>query len=106
MPPVFIRSRPALFWTLHQEVGEMEESRGLVVGVDTHKDTHSAALVDELGGVIGSTDVAANRRGYIQLLEWARRGGSCRTWVVEGTGSYGAGLASFLAGCGELVYEG
>ena len=84
----------------------MEESQGLVVGVDTHKDTHSAALVDELGGVVASTDVGANQRGYIQLLEWARQRSSHRTWVVEGTGSYGAGLASFLAGCGEVVYEG
>jgi transposase len=84
----------------------MEESRRLVVGVDTHKDTHSAAMVDELGGLVASTDVSANRRGYVRLLEWARGRSSCRTWIVEGTGSYGAGLASFLARCGELVYEG
>jgi transposase len=84
----------------------MEESQGLVVGVDTHKDRHSAALVDGLGGLVASTDVSANRRGYSQLLGWARRRCSCRTWVVEGTGSYGAGLASFLARCGEVVYEG
>src|SRR5205814_6217228 len=94
MPPVFIRSRPALNWTLHQEVGEMEESQGLVVGVDTHKESHSAALVDELGAVLGSTDVEANQRGYVQLLQWARGRSSHRTWVVEGTGSYGAGLRS------------
>src|SRR5438552_9597487 len=106
MPPVFIRSRPALNWTLHQEVGEMEESQGLVVGVDTHKESHSAALVDELGAVLGSTDVEANQRGYVQLLQWARGRSSHRTWVVEGTGSYGAGLASFLVRCGEVVYEG
>jgi len=84
----------------------MEESQGLVVGVDTHKESHSAALVDELGAVLGSTDVGANQRGYVQLLEWARGRSSHRTWVVEGTGSYGAGLASFLARCGEVVYEG
>ncbi len=84
----------------------MEESQRLVVGVDTHKETHSAALLDQLGGVIASTDVAANQRGYRQLLEWARCHSSCRTWVVEGTGSYGAGLASFLARSGEVVYEG
>jgi transposase len=106
MPPVFIKSRPALFWTLHQEVGEMEESQELVVGVDTHKARHSAALVDGLGGVVASTDVGANQRGYVQLLEWARGRSPRRTWVVEGTGSYGAGLASFLARCGEVVYEG
>jgi len=106
MPPVSIKSRPALNWTLHQEVGEMEESQGSVVGVDTHKDSHSAALMDGLGGLVASTDVGANQRGYVQLLEWARGRSSRRTWVVEGTGSYGAGLASFLARCGEVVYEG
>src|SRR6266581_4125128 len=106
MPPVFIRSRPALFWKLHDGGGEMEESQAVVVGVDTHKDSHSAALVDELGGLVASTDVGANPRGYIRLLEWARCQSSRRTWVVEGTGSYGAGLASFLAKCGEVVYEG
>src|SRR5260370_21672312 len=84
----------------------MEESQGLVVGVDTHKDPHSAALVNELGGVAASTDVDANQRGYIEPLEWARHRSSHRTWVVEGTGSCGAGLPSFLAGCGEVVYEG
>jgi len=84
----------------------MEESQRLVVGVDTHKETHSAALLDQLGGVIASTDVAANQRGHIWLLEWARCRSSRRTWVVEGTGSYGAGLASFLARSGEVVYEG
>ena len=70
----------------------MEGSQGSVVGVDTHKDSHSAALVDELGGLVASTDVGANPRGYIQLLEWARCQSPRRTWVVEGTGSYGAGL--------------
>jgi transposase len=84
----------------------MEESQRLWVGVDTHKDSHSAALLDELGGVVASTDVGANQGGHVELLEWARCQSSRRTWVVEGTGSYGAGLASFLARCGELVYEG
>jgi transposase len=84
----------------------MEAGQRLVVGVDTHKDSHSAAVVDELGGVVASTDVVANQRGYVQLLEWARCQGPRRNWVVEGTGSYGAGLASFLARCGEVVYEG
>ncbi len=72
----------------------MESVQGLVVGVDTHKDTHSAAMVDELGGVHAALDVGANRNGYRSLLEWARCQGSRRIWVVEGTGSYGAGLAA------------
>jgi transposase len=82
------------------------ERAGVMVGVDTHKDSHSAAMVDELGAVICATDVRASRRGYGELLRWARGRTSRRTWVVEGTGSYGAGLASFLMAAGEVVYEG
>lgn len=84
----------------------MESAGGLVVGVDTHKDSHSAALVDELGGLVAAVDVSANRYGYRRLLQWACSHGGKRCWVVEGTGSYGAGLANFLAGKGEIVYEG
>src|SRR5881296_1936547 len=84
----------------------MQRDLGMVVGVDTHKDSHSAALVDAMGALVAATDVGANRKGYRRLLEWARCRGPQRTWVVEGTGSYGAGLASFLAASGEVVFEG
>jgi len=84
----------------------MESVQGLVVGVDTHKDRHSAALVDELGGVRSAIDVGANRAGYQGLLRWAKCESSTRIWVVEGTGSYGAGLAAFLSAEGEVVFEG
>jgi transposase len=77
-----------------------------VVGVDTHKDGQSAALVDELGGLLAALDVTANRDGYRQLLSWARSRSEERNWVVEGTGSYGAGLAAFLTAQGEVVFEG
>src|SRR5437773_2737416 len=86
--------------------GAMQRDLGMVVGVDTHKDSHSAALVDAMGALVAATDVGANRKGYRRLLEWARCRGPQRTWVVEGTGSYGAGLASFLAAAEEVVFEG
>src|SRR2546423_9582172 len=86
--------------------GAMQRDLGMVVGVDTHKDSHSAALVDAMGALVAATDLGANRKGYRRLLEWARCRGPQRTWVVEGTGSYGAGLASFLAAAEEVVYEG
>src|SRR2546426_12303003 len=84
----------------------MQRDLGMVVGVDTHKDSHSAAMVDPMGALLAATDVGANRKGYRRLLEWARCQAPQRTWVVEGTGSYGAGLASFLAASGEVVFEG
>lgn len=78
----------------------------MVVGVDTHKDTHSAALLSEVGVVQGGLEVCASKEGYRQLLSWARSQSSARIWVVEGTGSYGAGLSTYLSGEGEVVYEG
>lgn len=77
-----------------------------LVGVDTHKDRHSAAVVDTVGAVIATTDVTADASGYCELLRWGRRYSAQRTWVVEGTGSYGAGLTTFLVGNGEAVLEG
>jgi len=82
--------------------GEM----AMVVGVDTHKDGHSAALVDALGGLVAALDVTADRSGFWQLLSWARSRSDDRNWVVEGTGSYGAGLTAFLTAQGEVVFEG
>jgi transposase len=78
----------------------------MVVGVDTHKDTHSAALLSEVGAVQSGLEVCASTEGYRELLSWARAHSSARVWVVEGTGSYGAGLSSYLSGEGEVVYEG
>jgi transposase len=78
----------------------------MVVGVDTHKRTHSAALLNQLGVVLGGLEVAASAAGYRQLLGWARSKSAARVWVVEGTGSYGAGLTKYLSGQDEVVYEG
>lgn len=78
----------------------------MVVGVDTHKETHSAAMLNELGVVQSGVEVNASAAGYQQLLSWARANSASRVWVVEGTGSYGAGLASYLSGQDEVVYEG
>lgn len=78
----------------------------MVIGVDTHKDSHSAAVVDELGAVRGTLEVPANSRGYRMLLRWTEGLPGPRCWAVEGTGSYGAGLASYLARHGERVLEG
>jgi len=78
-----------------------------VLGVDTHRDEHVMAVVAApAGGVIAGGAVAANARGYRELLRLAERHApGRRAWAIEGTGSYGAGLARFLAGRGELVLE-
>lgn len=79
-----------------------------VIGVDTHKDTHTAAAVSaRTGGVEGMHTAPAHRRGYEALFEFAdaRSAAGDRAWAIEGTGSYGAGLTAFLKAQGELVVE-
>jgi transposase len=77
-----------------------------VIGVDTHRDRHSAAILTGTGVLVVETNASADRRGYMSLLGWARRFASeQRLWAIEGSGSYGAGLASFLVEHGERVVE-
>jgi transposase len=77
-----------------------------VIGVDTHRDTLTAAAVSHLGGVLAHTTISADAAGYQRLLGFAHRhlpGRRC--WAVEGAGSFGAGLAGFLHQHGEPVVE-
>lgn len=79
-----------------------------VVGVDTHKESHTAAVLNAAtGGVCGKDTVVSNRDGYRCLVELADEYAAAgeRVWAIEGTGSYGAGLAAFLIGLGEWVIE-
>jgi transposase len=65
-------------------------------GVDTHLDTHTAAVIDPIGRVLGSEQFPATPAGYAALLAWMRGFGPLRRVGVEGTGAYGAGLARRL----------
>jgi len=78
-----------------------------VVGVDTHLDEHVLAVVAApSGAVLARRAVGANGRGYSAALRFAgEAAGGARVWAIEGTGSYGAGLARYLAGRGETVLE-
>jgi transposase len=79
----------------------------LVVGVDTHLDTHTAAICNARGRVVSQLQVPATTAGYVQLLAWARSaaGGRPVAWAVEGTRHYGLGLARHLTAQGEYVSE-
>ncbi len=68
--------------------------RRVVIGVDTHKYVHVAFAIDELGARLGSRSFAADSGDYIELIDWALAFGGKLTFGIEGTGSYGAGLAS------------
>jgi transposase len=78
----------------------------VVIGVDTHKDTHTAAVVDaRTGGVLARVTVAADPDGYAELSVLAEQHSGLRAWALEGTGGYGAGLTRHLQQAGELVVE-
>jgi transposase len=77
----------------------------VTVGVDTHADIHVAVAKDGFGRRLDATSVATTPAGYAQLLGWARRLGQPDAWGVEGTGSFGAGLARFLRAEGQVVVE-
>ncbi|MGC5331133.1 IS110 family transposase [Micromonospora sp. DT62] len=78
----------------------------VVIGVDTHKHTHTAAVLDaRTGAVLDRTTVTADPDGYAQLLALAGQHSGLRAWAMEGTGGYGAGLHRHLADAGELVVE-
>jgi transposase len=72
-------------------------TRMVTGGVDTHKDIHVAAAVDELGRTLGTESFPTTTAGYRQLFGWLRSFGSLELVGIEGTGAWGAGLARFLA---------
>ncbi|HLI56357.1 MAG TPA: IS110 family transposase [Actinomycetota bacterium] len=84
----------------------LADDADVVIGVDTHKHTHSAAVVGaQTGAVIAELTVSADPDGYHDLLDLANAHGHRRAWSIEGTGGYGAGLARFLLEAGERVIE-
>jgi transposase len=74
----------------------VEQSIGVVGGIDTHKDTHAVAAITTTGELLGTAQFASDPSGYRHLLEWLRAFGAVVRIGVEGTGSYGAGLARYL----------
>jgi len=83
----------------------LAETVDIVIGVDTHKHTHTAALVTSTGALLEERTVTTDPRGYAEILGLACARGTHRAWAIEGTGSYGAGLTRFLEERGEQVIE-
>ncbi len=88
-------------------MGMLAEHADHVIGVDTHRDAHSAAAIATgTGTVAAQTTVAADAFGYKRLLRFARRHArGRRVWAIESSGSFGAGLTMFLLAHGEWVVE-
>lgn len=83
----------------------VEATRTVVGGIDTHSQVHVAAALDDVGGLLGSESFAANRAGYEALLGWLESFGTVAKVGIEGTGSYGAGIARHIARAGIVVIE-
>lgn len=79
----------------------------VIVGVDTHTDTHSAAVLTAVGIVLDQVTVASDPSGHARLLAWAGQHtqGLPHAWVIDGARSHGIGLTRYLREAGEEVIE-
>lgn len=77
----------------------------VVLGVDTHKDLHVAAVLSTLGVLLATSSFPTTATGYQELLAWARGFGALDRAGVECTGSYGAALSRYLSSEDVAVVE-
>ncbi len=77
----------------------------VIIGVDTHQDQHVAVAINEQGVRLGEHRVVTTKQGYAELHQWSRSLGEIRAFGIEGTGSYGAGVARFLTRRGYAIIE-
>ena len=101
--------RATLLWLETDERMAMstmtETARRVTAGVDTHRDVHVVAVLDERGAELGCEPFAADPAGYRKALAWVRGFGPVERIGVEGTGSYGAGLTRDLHNQRVVVVE-
>jgi transposase len=85
----------------------LAETVDYVIGVDTHRDRHTlAVVVSPTGAVVAQSSVQTDARGYLDAVRFAERhAAGVRVWAIEGAGHYGAALTRFLRGRGEAVIE-
>lgn len=82
-----------------------QDLRPVIGGVDSHADTHHAAVLDDRGRLLGTESFAASAAGYRELLAWLASFGVIDRVGVESTGSYAAGLTRHLVKEGVRVLE-
>jgi transposase len=76
----------------------------IVIGVDPHKQTHTAAAIEDATGELrGERTVTARRPGHAQLLAWARTLADARLWALEDCRHVSISLERFLLASGERV---
>ena len=91
--------------TIVEEARPVTYRTAITGGVDTHADTHVAAALDPVGGLLGVEEFPATAAGYSRLLGWLGGFGTVALVGIEGTGSYGAGLARYVTAAGVRVVE-
>ena len=106
-PPARPDASPALeeAYDMSKSIVRDDPSVKVIVGVDTHKHEHVAVAINGLGARLATARAVANQGGYAELLAWARQLGEIGAFGIEGTGSYGVGLASFVRRHGLHVVE-
>jgi transposase len=82
-----------------------DSAEEVVLGVDTHLDVNVAVTLDSLGRHLGMLKVSTTTRAHEKLLRWAEGFGPVGCAGIEGTSSYGAGLAHYLRAAGISVME-
>ncbi|GAA0520769.1 hypothetical protein GCM10009533_19880 [Saccharopolyspora spinosporotrichia] len=85
--------------------GVQDAEVAVTVGVDTHADIHVAAALDQFGRLLGTTTAPTTEAGHDHLVTWAASFGTLHRFGLEGTGSYGVGLARHLRAQGLEVVE-
>ena len=83
----------------------MAASQRVVVGIDTHLDTHHVAVITDAGKPVADGEFPTSPAGYNQAVRWAQSFGMIVIAGVEGTSSYGAGLTRVLQATGIEVAE-
>jgi transposase len=87
-------------------MSRMTVTRGPVTGgVDTHSQTHHAAVIDQVGRPLGEGEFPTTPAGYRALVSWLHEHGELGRVGVEGTGAYGAALTRHLRAEGVTVVE-
>lgn len=106
MPPSRLAAcHPLTNWKEGMALTIVEIPRAVTGGVDTHLDTNVAAALDDVGGLLGVEEFATDAAGHRRLLSWLETFGTIDCVGVEGTGSYGVGLARSLRAAGIRVVE-
>ncbi len=86
-------------------MASLQTDRVVTGGVDTHRDVHVAAVLDQLGRVLATGSFPATPVGYRTLTAWMGSYGTIGVVGVEGTGVWGAGLSRHLESVSVRVVE-